>query len=137
MSRHPLTNFEIENEPKFNPVYLRNNLYKIKNSTYVINFDERKSIGTRWVTLHVNDKIVTYFVSLGVEHTSKYIKDLIGIKNIATIIYRTQAFNSILCIYFCNEFISFMLKGKSLLDNSNLFSFSKYEKIDKMILKYF
>ena len=30
-----------------------------------------------------------------------------------------------------------MLKGKSLLDSSNLFSLNKYEKNDKLVLKCF
>ena len=42
---------------------------------------------------------------------------------------------SIMCRYFCIEFTDFMLKGKSLLDYTNLFSPNKYEKNDKMILK--
>ena len=50
MLLHPLTNFEIqnhyENEPKFNGVYSRNNLPKIKDGAYVICFDENKSTGT-------------------------------------------------------------------------------------------
>ena len=71
MSRHLLANFEIENEPKFDSVYLRNNLSKIKNGAYVINFDEHKSIGSLWITLYVNHETITYFVSLGVEHASK------------------------------------------------------------------
>ena len=49
MPPHPLTNFEIENyyqnERKFNGVYSRNNLPKIRNRAYVINLDEFKSIG--------------------------------------------------------------------------------------------
>ena len=39
--------------------------------------------------------------------------------------------------YFCIEFIKFMLEGKGLLDYSNLFSPKKYEKNDKIIMKYF
>ena len=39
MSSHLLTNFEIQkyhqNEPKFNGVYSRNNLSKIKDGTYI------------------------------------------------------------------------------------------------------
>ena len=35
-----------QNEPKFNGVYSRNNLSKIKDETYVINLDEYESIGT-------------------------------------------------------------------------------------------
>ena len=42
-----------------------------------------------------------------------------------------------MCGYFCIGFIDFILKGKSLLDYTNLFSPSDYEKMDKIILKYF
>ena len=42
-----------------------------------------------------------------------------------------------MCVYFCIGFIDFMLKGKSLLGYTNLFSPNDYEKNDKMILKYF
>ena len=46
MLRHPLTNFEIQkyyqNKPKFNCVYLRNYLPKIKDGANVINLDEFK-----------------------------------------------------------------------------------------------
>ena len=44
MPLHPLSNFEIQkyyqNEPKFNGVFSRNDLSKIKDGTYLINFDE-------------------------------------------------------------------------------------------------
>ena len=50
MPSHPLTSFEIQkyyqNEPKFNGVYSKNNLPKIKDGTYVKNLDEFKSIET-------------------------------------------------------------------------------------------
>ena len=39
--------------------------------------------------------------------------------------------------YFGIGFIDFMLKGKSLLDYTNLFSPNDYEKNDQLILKYF
>ena len=70
---HPLTNFEIQeyyqNEPRFNGVFSRDNLSNtIKNGAYVINLDEYHDIGTHWVALYVNNKIVTYFDSFGVEH---------------------------------------------------------------------
>ena len=42
-----------------------------------------------------------------------------------------------MCEYFCIGIIDFMLKGKSLLDYTNLFSPNDYEMNDKMILKYF
>ena len=55
MPPHPLTNFEIQkyyqNEPRFNGVYSRDNLPKIKDMAYVITFDEYPDIGTHWVAL--------------------------------------------------------------------------------------
>ena len=42
-----------------------------------------------------------------------------------------------MCGYFCIELIDFMLKGKSLLEHTNLFSANDSLKNDKTILKYF
>ena len=39
--------------------------------------------------------------------------------------------------YFCIGFIDFMLKGKTLLEYTNLFSSNEYKKNHKIILKYF
>ena len=41
--------------------------------------------------------------------------------------YRIQGYDSIMCGYFCIEFIDLMVKGKSLLDYTNLFYPNKYE----------
>ena len=41
-----------------------------------------------------------------------------------------------MCAYFCIEFLDFMLKGKSLLGYTNLFSPNDYEN-HKIILKHF
>ena len=65
--------------------------------------------------MYVNAKNVTYIYSFGVEHIPKEIKKLIGNKNVVTNIYRIQAYNTIMCGYFCIGFIDFLLKGKSLL----------------------
>ena len=55
MRPHPLTNFEIQkyyqNKPRFNGVYSRYNLPKIKDGAYVINLDEYSNIGTHWIAL--------------------------------------------------------------------------------------
>ena len=48
-----------------------------------------------------------------------------------------QAYNSIMCEYSCIGFIDFMLKSKSLLDYTTLFSPNDHEKNDKIILKNF
>ena len=131
MPPHPLTNFEIQkynhNEPKFNGVYSRDNLpktkfnEKLKDVAYVINLDEYSDIGTHWIALYVKNNNVTYFDSFGVEHIPKEIKAFIGNKNIKTNIFRIQAYDSVMCGYFCIGFIDFMFAGKTLTDFTNLF----------------
>ena len=139
---HPLTNFEIQeyyqNEPRFNGVFSRvnlpnnnhnnnnNNNDNIKNSAYVINLDEYRDIGTHWVALYVNNKTVTYFDSFGVEHIPKEIIKFIGNKKIITNIFRLQAYDSIICGYFCIVFINFMFNGNSLIDYTSLFSLNNF-----------
>ena len=75
---HLLTNFEIQknyqNESRFNGVYARDNLPKIKDGAYMINLDEYSGIGTHWVALYVQIDNVTYFDSFRVEHIPKEIK---------------------------------------------------------------
>ena len=99
MSSHPLTNFEIQkyfqNEPKFNGVYSRSNLSRVRDRTYVINMDEYESIGTHWIALYVNNNNVTYFDSFGDEHIPKEIKNFIGNKIIITNIYRIQIYTNL------------------------------------------
>ena len=57
MSFHILTNFEIQkcyqNKSKFNGVYSRNNSPRIKDRSYVINFEEYESIQIHWIALSV------------------------------------------------------------------------------------
>ena len=85
----------------------------------------------------MNAENVTYFDSFAVEHIPKEIRKFIGNKNVKTNIYRIQAYDSLMCGYFCIVFIDFMLKGKSLLKYTNLFSPNEYKINDKKILKYF
>ena len=53
------------------------------------------------------------------------IRKFIGNRNITTNIYIIQAHDSIICGYFCFVFIDLMLKGKNLLDCTNLFPTKK------------
>ena len=92
MPSHPLTDFEIqkyENESKFNGVFSRNNLSKIKDGAYVIHLDEYESIRTHLMALYVNANNIIYFDSFRVEHIPKEIKKFTGNKNIITNTYRT------------------------------------------------
>ena len=52
----------------------------------------------------------------------KKLKKLIGNKNIKTNICMIQANDSIICVFFYIGFIDFMMKDKSFLYYSNLFS---------------
>ena len=86
MLPHPLINFEVQkyyqnnaqlsskNEPKFNGVYSRNKLLKIKDVSFVINLDEYELIGTHLIVLYVNNN-VAYFDSFGVEHIPNELKN--------------------------------------------------------------
>ena len=122
---YPLTNFEIQkyyqNDPGFNGVCSRDNLPKIKDGTYVINLDEYSNIGTHWVALYVQNNNVTYFDSFGVEHIPREIKTFINSKNIKRNIFKMQAYDSIMCGYFCIGFINFMFPGKTLTKYTNIF----------------
>ena len=131
---YPLTNFEIQknykNESRFNGVYSRDNLPKIKDGAYIINLDEYFDIGTHWVALYVNsnnnnnNNNVTYSDSFGVEYIPKETKTFINRplscasqnKNIKTNIFRIQAYDSIMYGYFCIALTDFMLSGKTFTE---------------------
>ena len=139
---HPLTNIEIneyyKNEPRFNGVYSRNNLpNKIKKGAYVINLDEYENTGTHWVSLFVKANKVIYFDSFGIEHIPKEINKFINNNNIESNIFRIQAYDLIMCRYFRIELINYMLKGKTLLDYTNLFSPNDFKKNDQVIKRIF
>ena len=139
---HPLTSIEINeyyiNEPRFNGVYSRNNLPdKIKKGEYVINLDEYENTGMHWIALFLKPKEVIYFDSFGIEHIPSEINKFIGNKNIKSYIFRFQAYDSIMRGYFCIEFINYMLKGKTLLDYTNLFSPNDFLKNGRVITRIF
>ena len=135
-----------ENKSRFNGVYSRDNLpNKIKDGSYVINLDECSDIGTHWIALYVKNNDITYFDSFGVEHIPKEIKAFINHpsssasqnRNIKTNIFRIQAYDSIMCGYFCIGFTDFMFKEKTLTEYTNLFSPNDFKRNDDTILNYF
>ena len=147
---HPLTNFELseycKNEPRFSGVYSRNNLPKtIKKGVYVINLDEYKNKGTHWISLFVKPKYTVYFDSFGIVHSPKEINKFIRSKELGSAvnndiksnIFRIQSYDSIMCGYLCIEFINYMLKGKTLLDYTNLFYPNDFKKNDQIIKRIF
>ena len=127
-----------ENGSKFNGVYSGDNLpNKIKYGAYVINLDEYSDIVTHWIALYVKNNDITYFDSFGVERIPKEIQEFIKNKNIKVNIFRIQAYDSIMCGYFCIKFVNFMFKGKSLTEYTSLFSPNDFKKNDGTILNYF
>ena len=129
-----MTNFEIQkyyqNDLRFDSIYSRYDLPRIKDEAYVIDLDEYSDIATHWVSLNVGEASpkhvdvvndATYFDCFEVEHIPKEIRIFIDHpspsalhnENIKTNIFRIQAYNSIMCGYFCIGFIDFMLAGKT------------------------
>ena len=110
MPSYPLTNFEIQkhyqNESRFSGVQSRYNLTKIKDEAYIIILDEYSIIGTHWASLYVHNDDVTYFDSFGVEQIPEETKAFINCSlSIAANIFRIQAYDPIMCGYFCIGFI--------------------------------
>ena len=111
-------------------------------------------MGTHWGSLFVKTNEAIYFDSFGIEHIPKEINKFIrskelgyavrndttkssAIARIKSNIFRIQAYDSIVCGYFYIEFINYMLKGKTLLDYTNLFSPSYFKKNDRVIKRIF
>ena len=91
--------------------------------------------------LYLLNQNIVCFDSFGIEHIPKEINKFIrskelgsavGNNEIKSDIFRIQAYDSIMCGYFCIEFINYMLKGKKLLDYTNLFSPNDFKKNDKI-----
>ena len=119
-------------------VYILEIIYqkKIKKGAYVINLDEYGKTGTHWIALYVKTNEAIYFDSFGIEYVPKEINKFIGNKEIEASIFRLQAYDSIMCGYYCIEFINYMLKGKTL-DYTNLFSPNDFKKNDQIIKRIF
>ena len=91
--------------------------------------------------LNQNIKYTVCFDSFGIEDIPKEINKFINndttkssaIARIKSNIFRIQAPDSIMCEYFCIEFINYMLQGITLLDYINLFSPNDFKKNDQVI----
>ena len=96
---HPLTNFEIQEYYQNEPRF--NGVFSRDNLP--------------------ND-------SFGAEHIPKEIMKFIGNENIITNIFRIQAYDSIMCGYFCIGFINVMFNGNNLTIYTSLFSPNDFKK---------
>ena len=103
------------NEPKFNGVYSRKSLLKIKDGAYIINLDEfKKLIGQNYMRMVI---IQPTLAALELNIFSNKLGKSQETKVLFQIFIEYK--------HFCIGFSDFMLKGKSLPKNN------------KMILKYF
>ena len=98
------------NESRFNGVYSRDNLpNKIKEGVCITNTDEYSDIVTYWIALYVNAQAITYFDSFGIEHIPKEIKTFLERSTdkftTVTNIFRIQAYDSVVCGYFCIDLL--------------------------------
>ena len=112
----------------------------------MINLDKYENTGTHCVSLFVKTNEAIYFDSFGIEHIPKEINKFINnndmtksssLKRIKSNIFRIQAYDSIMCGYFCIESINYILKGKTLLDYTNLFTPNDFKTNDRVIKRIF
>ena len=122
---------------RFNGVFSRNDLPRIKDEAYVKNLDDKNSKGTHWVSLFIDKNIAIYNDSFGIKYIPQEVLNKIRDKSITHNIFRIKDNESIMCGFCCIAFIEYMLVGKTLLDYTNLFSPNDYKKNDKIIHKYF
>ena len=108
-----------------------------KIGAYVINLDKYENTGTHCVSLFVKSKYTVYFDSFGFEHIPKEINKFIRSKELGSAVFRIQAYDSIMCGYFCIEFINYMLKSKKLLYYTSLFSPNDFKNNDQVIKRIF
>ena len=107
---------------RFKGVYSRDNLLqKIKNGSYIKNLDEYADVGTHWIVLYISNNNAIHFDSFGVERILKEITKFIGNKNIKANIFRIQAYDSIMCGYFCIRFIDSIHADQTLICHASLF----------------
>ena len=123
-------------ESRFNGVFSRNDLSRVRGGAYVINLDDKKSKGTHWVSLFIDRDTAVYVDSFGIKYIPQDVLNKIRDKSISHNIFRIQSSDSVMCGFYCIAFI-YMLSGKTLLDYTNLFSRNDYKKNDKIIYKYF
>ena len=87
--------------------------------------------------MYLKNNDITYFDSFGVEYITEKIIKLMGRKNVIANIFRIQAYDSIMCGFFCIGFIDFMFKGKALAEYTYLFSPNDFKRNDDISLNYF
>ena len=126
----PLRNIE---KPRFNGVYSRDKLLRIKDGAYFMNLDGKQSKGTYWVLLFYWQKYSCLLWFLWNWKTFGR-----GIKVYK--LYKIKVKFKIMILLYVNFIVSLSLNiisGKTLLDYTNLFFSNGCKKNGKIIYKWF
>ena len=87
-------------KPRFNVVFSRYSLPRIKDGMYVINLDDKQSKGTYWVSLFIDRSIAMNFESFGIENIPQDV-----LSNIKDNSINHSIFDNSLMILLCTDFI--------------------------------
>ena len=82
-------------QPRFNGVYSKDNLPRIKDRTYVI--DDKQNKETYWFSLFIEKNTAVYFRCFGIEYSPQEVLNKIKDKCITHNICRIQSDNSTKC----------------------------------------
>ena len=68
--------------PKFSGVFSRDNLRRIKDGAYAINFDDKQNKETHWVSFFTDRNTAVYFDYFGIEYIPQEVLNKIKDKSI-------------------------------------------------------
>ena len=110
-------------------VFSRGNRPRIKDGTNVINFDDKQSKWTHWVSLFISEFISLMFLGFNIVLKKDWRKSKTSITHN---IFWIQHAGSINCGLYCIALIEYMIARKTLLHYTNLFSRNGYNKNEKI-----
>jgi hypothetical protein len=115
---YPISNFDIltfmkQKKIPFNDVIMRDEFYNLPYGNYIINLDSSDNNGTHWVAYIYRKDTSLYFDSFGIMPPS----EIINYSKCNKILYNNfiiQEKYSVLCGWYCINFINYMMKSKTL-----------------------
>ena len=84
--------------------------------------------GKVWVSLFIDRNFDVYFNSFGIQYIPEDVLNKVKDESTTHNIFRIQNDDSIICRFYCIAFIEYMIGGKTLLDNNDLFSPNECKK---------
>ena len=113
---HPINSIEITNFNKSLGLMAFSQETKTidQDGRYVINFNDKNSKGTQWVSLFISQNKDVSFDSFGIEYIPQEVLNKIKDKSITHNIFRILDNESVMGGFYCITFIEYMLPGKTL-----------------------